>query len=127
IVLSQADFASKRWVKNITGTTPRAPSAPTTSGPSAAGKAVFAANGCGACHTLTAAAATGKVGPDLDKLPAEAKRAGQTLAAFIRESIVNPNAYVEPGFPKGVMPQNFGKVISKPALDTLVHYLVQSS
>ena len=96
-------------------------------GPSAAGKAVFAANGCGACHTLTAAAATGKVGPDLDKLSAEAKRAGQPLEAFIRESIVSPNAYIEPGFPKSVMPQNFATSISKPNLDGLVHYLVQSS
>ena len=34
-----------------------------------AGAAVFKNNGCAACHTLTAAGATGKVGPDLDKLP----------------------------------------------------------
>jgi len=128
IVMSQADFASKQWVKNITGTTPPAPTPPpTTSGPSAAGKAVFAANGCAACHTLTAAAATGTVGPNLDKLPAEAKRAGQPLESFVRESIVNPNAYVEPGFPKSTMPQNFGQTISKPNLAALVHYLVQAS
>jgi mono/diheme cytochrome c family protein len=51
------------------------PSAPgTTSAPSggtgdpAAGKQVFASAGCGGCHTLKAAASTGNVGPDLDKL-----------------------------------------------------------
>lgn len=34
----------------------------------AAGAAVFKSSGCGACHTFAAAGATGKVGPDLDKL-----------------------------------------------------------
>ena len=32
------------------------------------GAAVFAANGCGSCHTLKPANATGTVGPDLDKI-----------------------------------------------------------
>jgi mono/diheme cytochrome c family protein len=36
------------------------------------GKQVFASAGCGACHTLKAAGATGNVGPNLDQLkPAE--------------------------------------------------------
>jgi cytochrome c oxidase subunit 2 len=123
IVLSAADFASKRWAAQLTGGAP-----PGSGGqPAGNGKAIFAANGCGACHTLTAAGTKGAVGPDLDKLPAEAKRAGRPLAAFVRESIVSPNAYVEPGFPKGVMPQNFGQTIAKPALAALVQYLIQSS
>jgi cytochrome c oxidase subunit 1 len=37
------------------------------SGPDAAGREVFVSSGCGGCHTLAAAAATGDVGPDLDK------------------------------------------------------------
>jgi mono/diheme cytochrome c family protein len=37
-------------------------------GDATAGKAVFASAGCGACHTLKAAGATGKVGPNLDQL-----------------------------------------------------------
>ena len=34
---------------------------------------------------------------------------GEILAldAFIRESIVDPNAYIEKGYPKGVMPETF--------------------
>src|SRR6266542_1600887 len=32
------------------------------------------------------------------------QRAGKPLEDFVRESIVDPNAYVQPGFPKGVMP-----------------------
>jgi mono/diheme cytochrome c family protein len=37
-------------------------------GDAAAGKAVFASAGCSGCHTLKAAGATGKVGPNLDQL-----------------------------------------------------------
>jgi cytochrome c oxidase subunit 2 len=93
----------------------------------AAGAGVFASKGCVACHTLTAAHAKGTLGPDLDKLPTEAKRAKQPLAAFIRQSIVDPNAYIEPHYPKNVMPGNFGKILSKQQLDALVQYLIQSS
>jgi len=95
--------------------------------PGTAGAAVFKNNGCAACHTLSAASATGKVGPDLDKLPAEARGAKQPLASFIRTSITDPNAYVAPGYPKNVMPATFGKAIPKQQLDALVTYLINSS
>jgi cytochrome c oxidase subunit II len=95
--------------------------------PSQAGAAVFKNNGCGACHTLQAAGATGKVGPDLDQLPAEAQRAGKPLEQFVRESIVDPEAYIEKGYPKNVMPKTFGTALSKQQLDALVQYLVDSS
>jgi cytochrome c oxidase subunit II len=99
----------------------------TSGNPGTAGAAVFKNNGCAACHTLTAAAASGKVGPDLDKLPAEAQQAGKPLSDFIRTSITDPNAYIQPGFPRNVMPQTFGKALSKQQLDSLVSYLVSSS
>src|SRR2546430_4545172 len=91
-----------------------------------AGLAVFTNNGCSGCHTLTAAGAKGTIGPDLDKLPAEAQRAKQPIEAFTRESIVNPDAYIEPGYPKGVMPKTFSQ-LPKEQLDALVQYLVKSS
>jgi cytochrome c oxidase subunit 2 len=94
--------------------------------PGEAGKAVFTNNGCGGCHTLTAAGTTQKTGPDLDKLPAEAERAGKPLEDFVRESIVDPNAYVEPGFPKNLMPATFAD-LPKEQLDALVEFLVESS
>jgi cytochrome c oxidase subunit 2 len=93
---------------------------------SQAGKTVFVNNGCGSCHTLKAAGATAKIGPDLDKLPTAAKSAGKPLDAFVRESIVDPNAYVAPGFPKNVMPSTFSQ-LPKAQLDALVQYLVSSS
>ena len=93
--------------------------------PGNAGKAVFTSNGCASCHTLKAAGATGKVGPDLDKLPDYAKQAGKPLADFVKESIVDPNAYVQPGFPKSVMPPF--STLPADQLDALVQFLVQSS
>jgi cytochrome c551/c552 len=90
----------------------------------AKGKAIFTANGCGACHTFKPAGSTATVGPDLDtKLAADAKKAKMSLAAFTLESIVKPNAYISPGFPKGTMPQNFGQVLSKAQLATLVSFV----
>jgi cytochrome c oxidase subunit 2 len=133
IVLSEADFDKGSWAKASAapGSPPSAPP-PSSGGTSgtggaASGKAIFTANGCNSCHTLEAAGAAGKVGPDLDELKDEAERANQPLEQFVRTSIVDPNAYVAPGFPKGTMPTNFGTSIKRSDLDTLVQYLIQSS
>ena len=90
------------------------------------GLSLFQTN-CASCHTLSAANATGTIGPDLDKLVSYAKQAHQPLESFVRESIVNPNAYIQPGYPKDVMPQNFGQLLTKEQLDSLVTFLVQSA
>ena len=106
-----------------TGTT----STSTTPSSSAAGLSVFNANGCSSCHTLSAAGATGQVGPDLDKLVSYAQVAKQPLAAFIHQSIVDPNAYIQPGYQKNIMPGTFGQSLTKTQLDALVAFLVQSA
>ena len=99
----------------------------TTSGNAAtSGAAVYKNNQCGACHKLTAAGTSANTGPDLDMLPQWAQQAKQPLESFIRTSIVDPNAYVQPGFPKNVMPETF-KSLPKQQLDALVQYLIQSS
>jgi cytochrome c oxidase subunit 2 len=109
-----------------TGTTSTSTST-TPSAPLAAGLSVFNSSGCSSCHTLTAAKATGTVGPDLDKLVSYAKQAKQPLTPFVHESIVDPNKYVEHGYAKGVMPQTFGQSLTKTQLDSLVTFLVQSA
>ena len=86
-----------------TTTAPAAPAAP--QGDPAAGKELYAANGCAACHTFKPAGSTGKVGPDLDNLAANAEKANRgSLAAYTAQSIKDPGAYVVPGYPNGVMP-----------------------
>ena len=85
-------------------TTSKAPAPP--SGDAAAGKALFNAQGCNACHTFKPAGATAKVGPDLDNLAADAAKANRGSAAeYAAESIKDPGAYVVPGYPNGVMPK----------------------
>ena len=87
------------------------------------GKDIFLAAGCSSCHALAAASSKGTVGPDLDQLAQEAKRAGKPLDAFTRESLVDPDAYIEPGFQKGVMPADFAKKLSSAQVDALVSFL----
>jgi cytochrome c551/c552 len=93
-----------------------------------AGKAVFASNGCGSCHTLTAANATGTIGPDLDKVVSgDAKKAGMPEAAFIQQSITDPAAFTASGGPWTTpMPDTFGSSLSSSQIDDLVA-LIESS
>jgi cytochrome c oxidase subunit 2 len=88
-------------------------------GAAAEGEALFAENGCGSCHTLAAANASGTVGPDLDSIP-------NASAAFIRESIEDPNAQIAEGFSADVMPDDFGQKLSPAELDALVEYLLEA-
>jgi cytochrome c2 len=109
----------------VIGPVPKA--APTLVGNPTAGKAVFAANGCGSCHTLAAAGSTGKVGPNLDNLAAYAQKANQPLADFTKAAIASPPAaYVPPPFPTNVMPTTFGSSLKPQQLADLVAFLVQS-
>jgi cytochrome c oxidase subunit II len=112
-IVSQADFT--KFLKG----------SGTTSGPP--GLAVFQKNGCGSCHTLKAAGATGTIGPDLDNLAAYAKEANRgSLEAFIRESIVSPAAYIQPHY-SDLMPHTFKAQIPPAQLDQLVQYLVENA
>ncbi len=110
--------AWRQWVKSSTQAV--------SGGGAAAGKAVFTEQGCSACHTFEPARASGTVGPDLDKLPEFAQRAGQPLEEFVRNSIVEPNAYVEKGFPPNVMPKTFAS-LPEPQLKALVDFLAKGA
>jgi cytochrome c oxidase subunit 2 len=86
---------------------------------------LFTVQGCGNCHVLSAAKSKGTLGPDLDNLAGDAKRAGKPLEAFIRESILSPGAYIEKGCPDQ-MPKNFKDLIQPPQLDLLIAFLVKN-
>jgi mono/diheme cytochrome c family protein len=98
----------------VVGTLPKA-----AKGDPAAGKTVFADNGCANCHTFKAAGATGTVGPDLDKA-LQGKDAD-----FVRMSITDPNAEIAQGFAPNVMPQNYGSQLDSKQLADLVAFLTQ--
>jgi cytochrome c oxidase subunit II len=114
-VVSQADFDS--WIKQqLSG----------GGGGGTSGAAVFTSSGCGSCHTFKPAGSNGTVGPGLDNLAADAQKAGKPLPAYVKESIVDPDAYIVPGYQKGVMPATFGKTLSSQQVDGLVKYLTGS-
>ncbi len=111
--------------QTVVGTVPKNTTPTTKPGDPVAGKAVFAANGCQGCHTYTPAGSTATQGPNLDKLPEYAKKAGQPLEAFTLAAITSPPAaYVPPGY-QNIMPTNFGATIKPQALADLVAFLTK--
>lgn len=110
-------------------------SAATTTSPggggnAAAGKSVFSANGCAACHTFQPAGSTGTIGPNLDTAPTQDAKAdgNMDLAAFVKQSITDPNAYIAKGFPKpSAMPGTFGSSLSPTQLNDLVAFIVSGA
>jgi mono/diheme cytochrome c family protein len=98
----------------------------TVADPVAAGRHLFvsAFPGCSGCHTFAAAGATGTLGPDLAaRLRADAKSAGKPLKPFVYQSIISPNAYIAEGYPRGVMPQDFGDKLSDEQLAELIAFI----
>lgn len=122
-----------------------APPAEPTPAPAAViarGKEVFVEKACNSCHVIQGFdQAIGKVGPELTRIYADAPKiiasdvykssqgTAKTAVEYIRESILNPNAFVYPDCPTGpcqpnLMIQNFKETISQADLDALIAYLV---
>ncbi len=85
--LSQTDAAGTFVVRETTGEANER--GPAVTQPADPGRQVFADAGCGSCHTLAAAGASGTVGPNLDQLRPSAARVsrivrngGQVMPAF---------------------------------------------
>ena len=95
--------------------------------------------GCGACHEIAGVpGAEGQIGPSLSELgrvaqerlqSAEYTGSATTAEEYIRESIVDPNAYTVsecPGGPcvAGQMPTTYGQTLTPEQLEAVVAYLV---
>ena len=109
-------------------TTETTSTAPTTTGggptgDAAAGKEIFTTTAqppCGSCHALAEAGATGQVGPNLDDV-----LKGKD-AAFVHQSILDPNAVIASGFSAGIMPTTYADQLSEQQIADLVAFLEQS-
>jgi cytochrome c oxidase subunit 2 len=112
--------AFQAWVKSAQATVAKQQKGG-AGGPAAA---VFQSAGCAGCHTFAAAGSNGNTGPALDNLKPAAQRAGRPFEAFVRESIVDPNAYVEKGYQPNIMPSTFDS-LPKSQLDALVQLIVK--
>jgi mono/diheme cytochrome c family protein len=93
---------------------------------------------CAACHSIEGTDAAGKVCPDLTHIgsvsservaSADYLGAASTIEEYIRESILDPNAYVVQGTgwvtPAGasIMPPTVGQALTPSEVDRLVSYL----
>jgi cytochrome c551/c552 len=108
----------------VSGTLTQPATTPLAKGDPAAGKKLFASQGCTGCHTYAPAGAHGTIGPDLDKLAQYAKQANQgSLQQFVQMSITTPSAYIQPGY-QNVMPTTYGNLPAKQIAD-LVAFLTQ--
>lgn len=81
--------------------------------------------GCAGCH-LNAAVAPPMEGTftrtQEERLQAP-ELAGYTVEQYLAESIIHPNVYIAPGYPAGIMPQNFGARLGYQDLADLIAFL----
>lgn len=89
------------------------------------GAQLFVAQGCNGCHIIKGQG--GAIGPNLSTIGAQAatRKPGMSAEAYLRESIVNPNAFVVSGYQAGVMPATYSQTLSSEQLDQLVAYLLE--
>ncbi|HEY7625338.1 MAG TPA: cytochrome c [Candidatus Limnocylindria bacterium] len=99
-----------------------APEPPATD-PIGRGRQLYRSVGCANCHEPGLFGR--RLGPPLDHAGtlAGTRRAGMSAADYLRESIVDPGAYVVPGY-QDSMPRDLGRDLSPTDLDDLVAYLL---
>lgn len=101
---------------------------PAATEPFARGRQLFGRLGCARCHVIDAQG--GRLGPDLSRIgtiavarkPEATPSARGVADAYIRESILDPGAYIVPGY-NDVMPRGLARNLSQSDLDALVLFL----
>lgn len=99
----------------------------TNEGDSQAGETVYsqvASPACNVCHSVSPGETL--VGPSLAAVAEVAGQrvSGQSAEAYLRESIVDPDAYVVEGFGPGIMPSGYSTQLSGAQITDLVTYLM---
>ena len=78
---------------------------------------------CTTCHSLDG---TVGLGPSLQGISERAatRIAGLGVEEYIRQSILETNAYIVEGFPESLMPVNFSETLSAEELDAVIAFLM---
>ena len=93
---------------------------------------LFVQSGCAVCHTIPGIDhAKGREGPKLvlgmngpmRLADPNYKGTAESVREYIQESILNPGAYVVPGYSDRVMPRWYGKRLNAKAMDRMANYL----
>jgi mono/diheme cytochrome c family protein len=98
-----------------------------TAGEELFNQTVIGANaGCITCHSLEPDVVI--VGPSMAAFFIEAEKEGEELGmtaeAFIRQSILDPNAVLAADYPPDTMPTDWEEVLTEEQVDNLVAYLM---
>ena len=111
---------------------------PTAGGNAARGAKLYETLPCASCHDISRPWPGGAICPNLGNIATEAARIvrrpdyhgrAKDAAGYIRESIVDPNAYIVPGPAyrhadgQSVMPKTFGQTLTPAQLEDLVAFL----
>lgn len=94
--------------------------------PVALGKTLATANGCVACHTVDGKASVGPTWKGLGGKSGHELADGSKVTAddaYLKESILTPNAKVAKGFQPNVMPGTFGNTLKPEQVDQIVAYI----
>jgi nitric oxide reductase subunit C len=122
-------YAVRRWPARTTA----------ARGDAAHGAKLYETLPCLSCHDISRPWPGGDICPNLGNIATEAERIvrspeyhghAKDAAGYIRESIIDPNAYIVPGPSyrqadgESVMPKTFGRTLSPSDLDDLVAFLL---
>ncbi len=107
------------------GGTPAAGGSPAAGGAAALGKTIATAQGCAACHSTGGAAGVGPTWKGIAGSNATFadNSSGVRDDAYLRESILAPDAKVVKGFNPGIMPKNFGEKLNADQVNALIEYM----
>lgn len=93
---------------------------------------LFVQSGCAVCHTIPGIdPAKGREGPilvlgtngPLRLVDPNYQGTAESVREYIQESILNPGAYIVPGYSDRVMPRWYGKRLNAKSLDRITTYL----
>ena len=98
------------------------PEVPATD-PVSRGRQLYRSLGCANCHEPNLFGQ--QVGPPIDHVGTVAgtRRPGMSAEEYLRQSILDPGAYVVPGY-QDSMPRGLGRDLTPTDLDALVAYLL---
>ena len=97
---------------------------PRATDPVQRGQQVYRQKSCASCHQIGGDGGT--VGPPLTHIGtvAASRKPGASAEDYIRESLLDPGAYVVPGFPD-TMPRGLVRDMSQEDFDDLVLFLLR--
>lgn len=80
---------------------------------------------CADCHSIEPGAIS-TIGPNLSNI---GNRAGTTVAGmpatdYLREAIIDPDAFLAGGFQEGIHPRGYGTTLTRRQIDDLIAYML---